>query len=100
MNSTLDISQKKLPLKHSAIAYYNQTIDDADDNDTSTYYYDKFNNYTFFVTRKRGSTFISPGLLDQSSLIEIKVGVLLPFHQSNDGWTKMMTMRYNLQINV
>ncbi|KAL4206055.1 periplasmic binding protein-like I [Rhizopus microsporus] len=92
MNSTLDISQKKLPLKHSAIAYYNQTIDDADDNDTSTYYYDKFNNYTFFVTRKRGSTFISPGLLDQSSLIEIKVGVLLPFHQSNDGWTKMMTM--------
>ncbi|KAI9486341.1 MAG: periplasmic binding protein-like I [Benjaminiella poitrasii] len=53
--------------------------------------YDNFNNYTFSVARRKGTTFISP-VLNNDTLVELKVGVLLPFHQSNNGWTRIMTI--------
>ena len=55
-------------------------------------FHDQLNNYTFSVGRKNGATFIRPATIDPS-LVELKVGVLLPFHQSNNGWTRVMTMR-------
>lgn len=98
MNNTLEINQKKFPLQ-PVVSHYNQTIDDQDDRDNDAYYFhDNFNNYTFSVAKQRGSTFISPMTADNSTLIEIKVGVLLPFHQNNDNWTKIMTMRYTFSF--
>jgi hypothetical protein len=76
-------------------------IDDSSIQDFGSFQcHDAFNNYTFAVARKKGTTFINPSVQDQS-LIELKVGVLLPFHQSNNEWTRVMTMRYMhvLKIN-
>ncbi|KAI8979828.1 periplasmic binding protein-like I [Mycotypha africana] len=67
-------------------------IDDSDIDDfNSSLYFDSFNNYTFSVVRRKGSTFINP-VIKNNSLTELKIGVLLPFHQNNDGWTRVMTM--------
>lgn len=75
--------------------HYNNSIDDNGSLEYNFFHcYDKFNNYTFAVSRRRETTFISPYNRDDKSLIELKVGVLLPFHQNNNGWTRVMTMRY------
>jgi hypothetical protein len=77
--------------------FYNASIDDNTiQNFNSFHCYDAYNNYTFSVTRKKGTTFINPSFKDDS-LIELKVGVLLPFHQNNNNRTRIMTMRYNIQ---
>lgn len=73
--------------------HYNNTIDDGALEYNSFQCYDQFNNYTFTVSRKRGTTFISPFNKNETQ-VELKVGVLLPFHQNNNGWTRVMTMRY------
>jgi hypothetical protein len=70
-------------------------IDDNGVQDFSPFHcHDSYNNYTFAVARKKGTTFINP-IFGNNSLVELKVGVLLPFHQSNNGWTRVMTMRYS-----
>lgn len=72
-----------------------QTIDDTGTSEFNSFQaHDRYNNYTFTVSRTRGTTFISPYNKDASQ-IELKVGVLLPFHQNNNGWTRVMTMRYS-----
>lgn len=45
------------------------------------------------VVRKNGATYISPRVVDPS-WIELKVGVLLPFHQQGNAWTRELTLRY------
>lgn len=69
-------------------------IDDSIIQDFNSFHcHDNYNNYTFKVARRKGATFINPASRNDS-LIELKVGVLLPFHQNNNGWTRVMTMRY------
>lgn len=69
-------------------------IDDTTIQDFNSFQcHDEYNDYTFSVARKKGTTFIYP-VVNDTSLIELKVGVLLPFHQNNNGWTRVMTMRY------
>lgn len=69
-------------------------IDDGIIQDFNSFHcHDDYNNYTFQVARRKGATFINPASRNDS-LIELKVGVLLPFHQNNNGWTRVMTMRY------
>ncbi|KAI8989372.1 periplasmic binding protein-like I [Pilobolus umbonatus] len=70
----------------------NQTIDENGIQEFNTFqFHDKYNNYTFSVTRTKGTTIISPAYIPEH-LIELKVGVLLPFHQNNNGWTRIMTI--------
>ncbi|KAI7872293.1 periplasmic binding protein-like I [Spinellus fusiger] len=52
--------------------------------------YDTLNNFTFIVNYRNGSTFISP--LKTENLVELKVGVLLPFHQTNNNSTMKITL--------
>ncbi|CEP13767.1 hypothetical protein [Parasitella parasitica] len=67
-------------------------IDDGAIEDFKSFHcHDTFNNYTFLVSRRRGSTFIYPSERDKS-LVELRVGVLLPFHQNNDPWTRTVTL--------
>ncbi|ORZ15702.1 periplasmic binding protein-like I [Absidia repens] len=65
-----------------------------DDNDVDTtrqqIFHDVANNFTFTLTRKNGTAFISP--LETTGLTELKVGVLLPFHQKDNEWTKTITL--------
>lgn len=88
------MSKNVSPTDHSK--FYNSAyIDDNVMQNFSPFHcYDAYNNYTFSVTRRKGTTFISPSLKDES-LIELKVGVLLPFHQNDNNRTKIMTMRYD-----
>jgi hypothetical protein len=75
-------------------------IDDSSIEDFGSFQcHDKFNNYTFAVERKKGTTFINPSGIQDQSLIELKVGVLLPFHQNNNEWTRVMTMRYTTTLS-
>ncbi|ORX61729.1 periplasmic binding protein-like I [Hesseltinella vesiculosa] len=53
-------------------------------------YVDSSNNFTFTVARKNGTAYISP--LNTAGLVELKIGVLLPFHQHDNEWTKMVTL--------
>ncbi|KAI8640133.1 hypothetical protein BD408DRAFT_445423 [Parasitella parasitica] len=82
-------------LQLSQFQYHKNTSDLIDDGamqDFKSFHcHDSFNNYTFLVSRKRGSTFIYPSERDES-LVELKIGALLPFHQNNDPWTRTMTM--------
>ncbi|KAI9257749.1 periplasmic binding protein-like I [Helicostylum pulchrum] len=67
-------------------------IDDGTLQDFNTFHcQDEYNNYAFSVHRSKGTTFIHPALRNDS-LVELKVGVLLPFHQSGNNKTKVMTM--------
>lgn len=76
------------------------SIDDIEVEDLGHFqFHDTFNNYTFSVTKKKDTTFIRPTLQDQS-LIELKVGVLLPFNQNNNEWTRVMTMRYIYALHI
>lgn len=69
-------------------------IDDSTLQDFNTFHcQDDYNNYAFSVHRSKGTTFIHPAVRNDS-LVELKVGVLLPFHQSGNNKTKVMTMRY------
>ncbi|KAI8059240.1 periplasmic binding protein-like I [Gongronella butleri] len=72
-------------------AFGNHTIDN-DDKDTfaSNVYFDAANNYTFGVARKNGTTYISP--VNTVGRTELKIGVLLPFHQHDNELTKMITL--------
>lgn len=93
MDLTVATSQQLNQFNH----HINDTaaIDDNSIQDFNSFQcYDEYNNYTFSVARKKGTTFINPVVKD-SSLVELKIGVLLPFHQNNNGWTRVMTMRYN-----
>lgn len=48
----------------------------------------------FTVRHTDGATFLEPlALKANPSLTELKVGVLLPFHQQNNNWTKELTLR-------
>lgn len=80
--------------QHNSSAF--AIIDDSTIQDFISFNcHDSFNNYTFSVARRQGTTFINPvyNNNNNSSLVELKVGVLLPFHQNNNGWTRVMTMR-------
>lgn len=75
------------------MSFNHHSIDESGHVDFNPYYYtDNYNNYTFSVSRKGETTFIRPTFHDPN-LIELKVGVLLPFHQNNNNWTRIMTMR-------
>ncbi|EPB88722.1 hypothetical protein HMPREF1544_04481 [Mucor circinelloides 1006PhL] len=77
------------------LQYHKNDTDLIDDNVVQDFHsfhcHDTYNNYTFQVARKKGTTFINPSARNDS-LVELKVGVLLPFHQNNNGWTRVMTM--------
>ncbi|KAI8097085.1 periplasmic binding protein-like I [Halteromyces radiatus] len=53
-------------------------------------YHDTANNFTFTLTRKNGTAYISP--VQTEGLTELKIGVLLPFHQQDNNWTKTITL--------
>lgn len=74
-------------------------------NDTSSAVYQPSSNYTvsnqnntdsqnstFIVRQSNGATYISPRIVDPS-WVELKIGVLLPFHQQGNYWTKELTLR-------
>jgi hypothetical protein len=96
-----DYQDLETPHEHQHQHHYIQTnnsafaaiIDDSTIQDFDSFYcHDQYNNYTFAVARKKGTTFINPSIKN-NSLVELKVGVLLPLHQNNNGWTRVMTMR-------
>ncbi|KAI7907044.1 periplasmic binding protein-like I [Cokeromyces recurvatus] len=81
-------------LNHLSYSKWNDTaiLNNIETHDFDPFpIYDKFNNYTFSVSRQKGTTFISP-VINNQSLVELKLGVLLPFHQNNNGWTRVMTI--------
>lgn len=53
---------------------------------------DDYNNYAFSIRKRKSTTFVYPAVKNDS-LVELKVGVLLPFHQNGNNKTKIMTMR-------
>ncbi|KAI8376579.1 uncharacterized protein BYT42DRAFT_534211 [Radiomyces spectabilis] len=55
-----------------------------------TEYFDALNNITFSIHHKNSTTYISPQ--NVGNLTELKVGVLLPFHQHDNNWTKIITL--------
>lgn len=56
------------------------------------YYTDEVHNYEFRVEHKNGSTVISPR--EPGERVELKIGILLPFHQTSDNVTRELTIRY------
>jgi hypothetical protein len=85
---------------NATLAAANNTIDfisppAIDDNRADTNaqhtYHDSANNFTFTLTRRNGTAYISP--LETTGRTELKVGVLLPFHQNDNDWTKIITLR-------
>ncbi|KAI9018770.1 periplasmic binding protein-like I [Phycomyces nitens] len=52
--------------------------------------YDASNNFTFVVSHRNGSTFVSPFVT--TNLTELRVGVLLPFHQTDNNSTMQITL--------
>ncbi|ORY93043.1 periplasmic binding protein-like I [Syncephalastrum racemosum] len=69
---------------------------DDDDTDTTntgsnTTYFDSVNNYTFTVSRQNGSTYLRPRYPPPNA-VEIRVGVLLPYHQNFSAYTTELTL--------
>ncbi|CDS08588.1 hypothetical protein LRAMOSA09949 [Lichtheimia ramosa] len=54
------------------------------------YYTDEVHNYEFRVEHKNGSTVISPR--EPGERVELKIGILLPFHQTSDNVTRELTI--------
>lgn len=59
---------------------------------TTSYYEDKAIGYSFRVVRGNETAWLSPKE-PRPGLVEIKVGVLLPFHQTDSNWTRQLTLR-------
>ncbi|ORZ05093.1 periplasmic binding protein-like I [Absidia repens] len=53
-------------------------------------FHDYYYNFTFTLARKNDTVYVSP--LQTQGLTELKIGVLLPFHQHDNDWTKMITL--------
>ncbi|KAI9496049.1 periplasmic binding protein-like I [Zychaea mexicana] len=74
---------------------HHQAVDDADTDVTNfgsvSYFQDQVNSYEFSVTRYNGSTYVSPRF-KQKQRVELKIGILLPFHQKNDNYTRELTL--------
>ncbi|KAF7729898.1 hypothetical protein EC973_003632 [Apophysomyces ossiformis] len=68
----------------------NHWIDDDDTTADGIHYFDKSNNFSFVVSRHNDTTFISPTMTE--GLVELRIGVLLPFHQKDSEATKKLTL--------
>ncbi|KAI8343028.1 periplasmic binding protein-like I [Chlamydoabsidia padenii] len=95
MSSTRNDAQSATNAESTKSSALNFTIpraidDETEDTTTRRIYHDKANNFTFTLTRKNGTAFISP--LETNGRTELKIGVLLPFHQNDNEWTKMITL--------
>ncbi|KAI9313825.1 periplasmic binding protein-like I [Dichotomocladium elegans] len=54
--------------------------------------------YEYSITRNNTTTIVSPRHPNQP--IEIKIGVLLPFHQTQDNWTRELTLSGSSAIRL
>ncbi|KAI9251354.1 periplasmic binding protein-like I [Phascolomyces articulosus] len=72
-----------------------QAIDDIDTNihniGSISHFTDEVTGYEFSVFRYNGSTFISPRS-PPPQRVELKIGILAPFHQKNDNYTRQLTL--------
>lgn len=59
---------------------------------STSYYEDKVTGYSFQVVRGNETVWLSPRE-QRPGLTEIKVGVLLPFYQTDSNWTRQLTLR-------
>ncbi|KAI8147771.1 periplasmic binding protein-like I [Fennellomyces sp. T-0311] len=73
-----------------------RAIDDDDTNISNigsvSYFRDQVNDYEFSVSRRNGTTFISPRFPTMEQRVELKIGILLPYHQENSKWTRELTL--------
>ena len=73
-----------------------QAIDDIGTNTRNfgsiSHFYDQVTGYEFSVLRYNGSTYVSPRSVPPQR-IELKIGILAPFHQQNDNYTRELTLR-------
>ncbi|KAI7858643.1 periplasmic binding protein-like I [Circinella umbellata] len=72
-----------------------QSIDDTGTNARNfgsiSHFYDQVNGYEFSVLRYNGSTYVSPRSVPPQR-VELKIGILAPFHQQNDNYTRELTL--------
>ena len=69
---------------------YNTTINNNNKNNSNIN--DIIFDNPFNIRHINGSTYITPRFINET-WTELKVGVLLPFHQKADPWTHRLTLR-------